>query len=92
MKLIKVTKEGSLHFELNDRRIGVSYASGYVRVTTHKWGICNSRGGKLYQINPLKTEHNTRGLQGKRCGISRVLLPLQSERLNLLLKFNKKNC
>jgi hypothetical protein len=90
MKLIKVTKEGSLHFELNDGRIGVSYASGYVRVTTHRWGIMS--GGMLYQINPLKTEHNTRGLQGKRWGISRVLLPLQSERLNLLLKFNKKNC
>jgi len=34
MELIKVTKDGSLHFKLSDGRIGVSYSSGYVRVST----------------------------------------------------------
>ena len=34
MKLLRVTKSGSLHFELNDGRLGVTYESGYVRVST----------------------------------------------------------
>ena len=45
MKLIKITKSGALHFKLSDGRIGLTYPTGYVRVSVK--GI-NSR---LYQIN-----------------------------------------
>ena len=45
MELIKVTKKGSIHFKLDDGRLGVSYNSGYIRVSVK--GINN----KLYQIN-----------------------------------------
>jgi len=34
MILIKVTNKGSLHFLMNDGRIGVSSPSGYVRINT----------------------------------------------------------
>ena len=44
MKLIKVTKGGALHFELSDGRLGVTYPSGYVRVST------KYSHSKLYQI------------------------------------------
>ena len=54
MKLIKVTKGGALHFELSDGRLGVTYPSGYVRVSlkhTHS---------RLYQINkPVSYTHLT---------------------------------
>jgi hypothetical protein len=36
MELIKVTKGGSLHFKLSDGRLGVTYPSGYVRVSTKR--------------------------------------------------------
>ena len=34
MILIKVTNKGSLHFLMNDGRVGVSSPSGYVRINT----------------------------------------------------------
>ena len=48
MELIKVTKDGSLHFKLSDGRIGVSYSSGYVRVSTRS---TTSKNLRMYQIN-----------------------------------------
>ena len=45
MKLIKVTKNGTLYFKMSDGRLGISYPSGYVRVSVK--GIKS----KLYQIN-----------------------------------------
>lgn len=84
MKLIKVTKSGSLHFELSDGRIGVSYSSGYVRVSTFSTGPHR----RMYQINKqiIKLGHFPYSV------ISRVLIPLQNDRLNHLMNFNNRNC
>ena len=83
MELLKVTRDGSLHFKLSDGRIGVSYSSGYVRVSVK--GIKN----KLYQINK-KTGYVPSG--SRYTFYQRELLPLQKDRLNHLMNFNNKNC
>ena len=83
MELLKVTKDGSLHFKLSDGRIGVSYSSGYVRVSVK--GIKN----KLYQINKKKSYVTP---INEYTFYQRELLPLQKDRLNHLMNFNNKNC
>ena len=45
MKLINISKKGTLKFELSDGRFITSYNSGYVRIN------CNDR---LYQINRVR--------------------------------------
>ena len=82
MKLLKVTKGGSLHFKLSDGRLGVTYPSGYVRVSTK---YSHSR---LYQINKQKFEDITQPYSR----VERVLIPSQRDRINFLLRFNNKNC
>ena len=85
MELLKVTKDGSLHFKLSDGRIGVSYSSGYVRVST----FSNGSNNRFYQINkktgyvPSNSEYNF---------YRRELIPLQRDRLNHLMNFNENNC
>ncbi len=83
MKLIKVTKGGALHFELSDGRLGVTYPSGYVRVSlkhTHP---------RLYQINK-KTSYKPEN--SKYEFYKRELIPLQRDRINHLFCFNNMNC
>ena len=82
MKLIKVTKGGALHFELSDGRLGVTYPSGYVRVSTK---YSHSR---LYQINKQKFEDITKPYSR----VGRVLIPVQKDRINHLFRFNNRNC
>ena len=86
MELIKVTKDGSLHFKLSDGRIGVSYSSGYVRVSTKS---TTSKNLRMYQINK-KTGYVPSG--SRYTFYQRELLPLQKDRLNHLMNFNNKNC
>jgi hypothetical protein len=84
MKLIKVTKKGSLHFDMSDGRLGISYETGYIRVSVK--GIRN----RLYQINSIKRIVSTdyKGMYY----YERVLIPNQADRLNALLKFETRNC
>jgi|TARA_B110001469_G_scaffold88281_1_gene83764 hypothetical protein len=85
MKLLKITKNGSLHFQLSDGRIGVTYDTGYVRVSVK--GIKN----RLYQINQqtfTDPKDNSRGYTF----VKRELLPNQIDRINMLIAFNLKNC
>jgi len=82
MELLKVTNDGALHFKLSDGRLGVSYPSGYVRVSTK---YSHSR---LYQINKQEFEDKTQPYPR----VKRVLIPLQKDRLNHLINFNNKNC
>ena len=82
MKLLKITKNGSLHFQLSDGRIGVTYDTGYVRVSVK--GIKN----RLYQINQQEFEDKTQPYSR----VKRVLLPSQIDRINMLIAFNLKNC
>ena len=86
MELLKVTKDGSLHFQLNDGRRGVSYSSGYVRVSTRS---TTSKNLRMYQINK-KTGYVPEGSEYSY--YQRELIPLQKDRLNHLMNFNNKNC
>ena len=86
MELLKVTKGGALHFRLSDGRIGVSYESGYVRVSTKSKNMYHGKK-TMYQINKLtkvKTKDNYY--------YKRMLVPTQYERVNMLINFNINNC
>ena len=78
MELTKVTNGGALHFKLSDGRIGSTYPSGYVRVSTKRVGHYYPVHLQ-YQINKVKDG-------------GRVLIPTQKARLEYLMKFNNKNC
>ena len=84
MQLLKITKKGSLHFRMSDGRTGISYNSGYIRISVK--GMDN----RLYQIN--KTKKVKRSNNSTYYQINRVLMTSQSDRLNALLKFESKNC
>ena len=84
MELIKVTKKSSIHFKLDDGRLGVSYNSGYIRVSVK--GINN----KLYQIN--KKIILRYGKLNDQYHYKRELITLSSDRINTLLEFNNNNC
>ena len=86
MKLLKVTKSGALHFELSDGRIGVSYESGYVRVSVK--GISN----RLYQINKMIKVSAPNEFNRDDYWYKRVLIDNQRDRINLLFRFNNNNC
>ena len=86
MELLKVTRDGSLHFKLSDGRIGVSYSSGYVRVSTRS---TTSKNLRMYQINK-KTGYVPEGSEYSY--YQRELIPLQRDRLNHLMNFNENNC
>ena len=88
MKLFKITKNGSLHFELGDGRIGVTYTNGYVRVSTKS---TKPRNAKMYQINKQKftdPKDNARGYTF----VKRELIPNHVDRIQHLMNFNNKNC
>jgi len=82
MELLKVTKGGSLHFKLSDGRLGVTYQSGYVRVSTK---YSHSR---LYQINKQKFED----IPQPYSRVERVLIPNHVDRIKHLINFNENNC
>ena len=79
MELQKVTSGGALHFKLSDGRIGSTYPSGYVRVSTKRVGF-------YYPVH-LQYQINLKNKNG-----SRVLIPTQKARLEYLMNFNNKNC
>jgi hypothetical protein len=84
MELIKVTKKGSIHFKLDDGRLGVSYNSGYIRVSVK--GINN----RLYQIN--KKIILRYGKLNDQYHYKRELITSSSDRVKVLLEFNNNNC
>jgi len=90
MELIKVTKDGALHFKLSDGRIGATYPSGYVRVSTK--GINYNNGRILmYQINKqTKVWYNPKSKWGY--NTLRKLIPNHADRVRRLIDFNEENC
>ena len=89
MELLKVTKGGALHFKLSDGRLGVSYESGYVRVSVK--GINN----RLYQINKLvkvTTPDYYKGFMGTNYFYKRDIICKCVDRVQHLLNFNNNNC
>ena len=84
MKLLKITKNNSMYFELSDGRVGITYNSGYVRVTT------KSNSKKLYQINKKLTARY--GKFDDQYHYKRVLLNNSDDRIKMLFAFNQNNC
>ena len=81
MKLIKITKSGALHFRLSDGRLGVSYESGYVRVSV------KGTNNRLYQINKISKVITKSSYFYKRQLITNCV-----DRVQYLLNFNNNNC
>ena len=86
MILIKVTNKGSLHFLMNDGRVGVSSPSGYVRINTKQTNHFTMEKN-FYQINKVKKNYD-RDLYY----YERVLIPNPKKRYEYLLEFESKNC
>ena len=93
MILIKVTNRGSLHFLMNDGRVGVSSPSGYVRINTKSTNHFTMEK-RFYQINKVKKicvgrqDWYDRDLYS----YERVLIPNPKKRYEYLLEFESKNC
>ena len=83
MRLIKITNDNALHFELSDKRIGVVYKSGYVRVSV------KGDNRRVYQINKQKLNYR---LNSKNYFYTRELVNNPEERVKMLYAFNQKNC
>ena len=90
MKLIKITKDGALHFELSDGRTGATYPSGYVRVSTKSDNYYHKKR-LMYQINRQTKKWYDRT---RKWGFNyeRNLIPNHVDRIRKLLEFNNKNC
>ncbi len=90
MELIKVTKDGALHFKLSDGRIGATYPSGYVRVSTKR---SNPNNGRIlmYQINKQRKDwYEPSSEYGY--NIVRELITNDADRVRRLMDFNEENC
>ena len=90
MELIKVTKDGALHFKLSDGRIGATYPSGYVRVSTKGASRIHNRV-LMYQINRQKKDWYDPGSEWG-YNTLRVLIPNHADRVRRLMDFNEENC
>ena len=86
MILIKVTNKGSLHFLMNDGRVGVSSTSGYVRINTKQTNHFTMEKN-FYQINKVKKNYDKDLYY-----YERVLIPNPKKRYEYLLEFESKNC
>ena len=93
MILIKVTNKGSLHFLMNDGRVGVSSPSGYVRINTKQTNHFTMEKN-FYQINKVKKSCVGRRDWDDRdlYSYERVLIPNPKKRYEYLLEFESKNC
>jgi len=87
MKVLNISKNGTIKCEMSDGRLGYTYKSGYVRVSCKQTNY--TRNVKLYQINTkVKLFNSNRDNYYYR----RVLLPNELDRLRMLYAFNQNNC
>lgn len=89
MRLIKVTKDGALHFKLSDGRIGATYESGYVRVSTK--GASRNNRVLMYQINKQRKDWYKPDSEYGYKNV-RELIPNHADRVRRLIDFNEENC
>ena len=90
MELLKVTKDGALHFKLSDGRIGATYPSGYVRVSTKQDNYFHKKP-LMYQINKQRKDwYDTKSQWGY--NTVRELIPNHVDRVRRLIDFNEDNC
>jgi len=57
MKVLNISKNGTIKCEMSDGRLGYTYKSGYVRVSCKQTNY-RRRGIKLYQINTKVKHYN----------------------------------
>ena len=82
MKLIDISKKGTLKFALSDGRFLLNYTSGYVRI--------DYGGDRLYQINQVrKVKPNTKGNYFTL--YERVLIPNPADRYQYCVEWVKRN-
>ena len=83
MKVLDISKNGTIKCEMSDGRLGYTYRSGYVRVSLKY----NKK--KLYQINVKRTNYNA-----KRSNYyyTRELIYNELDRLRMLYAFDRNNC
>ena len=83
MKVLNISKNGTIKCEMSDGRLGYTYRSGYVRVSLKY----NKK--KLYQINVKRTNYNA-----KRSNYyyTRELIYNELDRLRMLYAFDQNNC
>ena len=85
MKLIKITKKGTLYFEMSDGRITASYNSGYIRMIP--------KNRRIYQLNKVsKIYTGYRFYSIDDYFYKRILIKCPKARYERLLAFDTKNC
>ena len=87
MKVLNISKNGTIKCEMSDGRLGYTYKSGYVRVSCKDQPHFRRRGIKLYQINT-----KVKLIKGDNYRYVRVLVPNELDRLRMLYAFDCKNC
>ena len=89
MKLVNISKNGTLKFQLKDNRFVLSYNSGYVRMDS-------GRSDRLYQMNRVKKTYEIvecwSGNSIESYRYERILIPNPKKRYEFLLNFENKNC
>lgn len=86
MRLIDISKKGTLKFKLSDGRFLLNYTSGYVRI---EYG-----GDRLYQINKVVKELDEYWAAQHGINIyrySRVLIPNPADRYQYCVEWVKRN-
>ena len=91
MKLIKITKNGSLHFRLSDGRLGACYESGYVRVQTKGRNMYHGKF-TMYQINKMIKVLVPTKWNAENTNYDRVKITNCVDRVQHLLNFDNNNC
>ncbi len=86
MKVLEISKTGTIKCEMSDGRLGYTYKSGYVRVSCKQTNY-RRRGIKLYQINT-----KVKLTKGDNYRYVRVLVPNGLDRLRMLYAFDQNNC
>jgi len=87
MKVLNISKTGTIKCEMSDGRLGYTYKSGYVRVSCKDQPHFRRRGVKLYQINT-----KVKLTKGNDYRYIRVLVPNELDRLRMLYTFDQNNC
>ena len=78
MKLINISKKGTLKFKLSDGRFLYNYTSGYVRI--------DYGGDRLYQINKVK-----KIVTESTYFYKRILIPNPADRYQYCVEWVKRN-
>mgnify|MGYP003638997751 CR=1 FL=1 len=89
MKVLNISKTGTIKCEMSDGRLGYTYKSGYVRVSCKDQPHFRRRGVKLYQINKKRKNFNAKR---DNYYYTRELVFDQLKQLQMLYSFDLKNC